>query len=111
MKGDTLNIKRITKHLQMGGDTSNPKQIAKHSQMRGNTLNPETLIPMIQLKLPTSQGGRHFKPLHLETDNPVEALNRSTQQTPTEEDEVLKQLQKTQANISLWGLLMVLYKH
>ena len=55
--------------------------------------------------------GRHFKPPHLETINLVEALNRSTQQTPAEEDEVLKQLQKTQANISLWGLLMVSYKH
>ena len=41
----------------------------------------------------------------------MEALNRSTQQTIAEEDEVLKQLQKTQANISLWGLLMAIYKH
>ena len=56
---------------------------------------------MTQQKLPTSQGGRHFKPPHLETDNLVEVLNKSTQQTPAEEDEVLKQLQKTQANISL----------
>ena len=85
---------RITKHSQMGGDTSNPKI--------------PTLIT--QQKLPTSQGGRHFKPLHLEIDNPVEALNRSTQQTLAKEDEVFKQLQKTQANISLWGLLMALYK-
>ena len=30
----------------------------------------------------------------------MEALNKSTQQTPTEEDEVLKQLQRTQANIN-----------
>ena len=55
--------------------------------------------------------GRHFKPPHLETNNLVEAFNRSTQQTPAKEDEVLKQLQKTQANISLWGLLMASYKH
>lgn len=55
-------------------------------------------------------GGRHFKPPHLEIDNPVEALNRSTQQTLAEEDEDFKQLQKTQANISLWGLLMASYK-
>ena len=55
--------------------------------------------------------GRHFKPPHLDTNNPVEALNRSTQQTPAKEDEVLKQLQKTQANISLWGLLIASYKH
>ena len=41
----------------------------------------------------------------------MEALNKSTQQTPAEEDEILKQLQKIQANISLWGLLVVLYKH
>ena len=41
----------------------------------------------------------------------MEALNRSTQKTLSEEDEVLKQLQKTQANISLWGLLMASYKH
>ena len=37
-------------------------------------------------------GGRHFKPPHLETDNLVEALNKVTQQTPNEEDEVLKLL-------------------
>jgi len=55
--------------------------------------------------------GRHFKPPHLETDNLIEALNKSTQQTPIEEEEVLKQLKKTQANISLWGLLMTSYKH
>ena len=41
----------------------------------------------------------------------MEALNKSTQKTPNEEDEVLKQLQKTQANISLWGLLMASNKH
>ena len=41
----------------------------------------------------------------------MEALNRSTRQTLTEKDEVLKQLQKTQANISLWGLLMASYKY
>ena len=85
--------KKTTKHQQM--DTSNPetlipKKINKHPQMRGDTSNLVILIPMIQPKLPTSQGGRHFKPLHLETDNPLEALNRSTQQTLAEEDEVLK---------------------
>ena len=55
--------------------------------------------------------GDTSNPSHLETNNPVEALNRSVRQTPAEEDEVLKQLQKTQANISLWGLLMASYKH
>jgi len=47
----------------------------------------------------------------LEIDNPVEALNKSTQQKPVEKDEVLKQLQKTQANKSLWGLLIASFKH
>ena len=84
-----------------GGDTSNPNQVTQHPQMGRDTLNPKIPILMNQQKFPTSQGGRHFKPPHLETDNPVEALNKSTQQTPAEEDEVLKQLQKTQANISL----------
>ena len=92
MGGDTSNPNQTTQHPQMGGDTSYPKKMAKHPQMGGNTSNPKTLTPMIQLKLPTSQGGRHFKPSYLETDNPVKALNRSTQQTPAKEDEVLKQL-------------------
>ena len=99
--GDTLNPNQVTQYLQMGGDTSNPNQMAQHPQMGGDTSNPNTPIWMTQQKLPTSQGGRHFKPPHLETDNPIEALNKATQQTPTEEDKVLKLLQKTQANISL----------
>ena len=68
--------------------------------------------------LTSTNGGRHFKPQdtdpndptkiayitregdtsnppHLETNNSVEALNKYSQQTPAEEDEVLKQLQKT----------------
>ena len=40
----------------------------------------------------STNGGRHFKPQHLKTHNLMEALNKSTQQTPAEEDEVLKQL-------------------
>ena len=71
--------------------------------MGGDTLNSKTLNQMTHEKLPTSQEGRHFKPSHLEIDNLVEALNKATQQTLNEVDEVLKQLQKTQANISLWG--------
>ena len=82
----------------MGGDTSNPNQTTKHLQMGRDTSNPKIPILMTQQKLPTSQrggGGRHFKPPNLEIDNPVEVLNKSTLQTPFEEDEVLKQLQKT----------------
>ena len=71
--------------------------------MGGDTLNSKTLNQMTHKKLPTSQEGRDFKPSHLEIDNLVEALNKATQQTLNEVDEVLKQLQKTQANISLWG--------
>jgi len=44
----------------------------------------------------------------LEVDNLIDALNKST---TNPKDEVLKQLQKTQTNISLWGLLMASYKH
>ena len=39
-----------------------------------------------------NMGGRHFKLPHLETNYSVEALNKATQQTHNEEDEVLKQL-------------------
>ena len=60
--------------------------------MGGDTSNPKISIQITQQKLPTSQGGRHFKPPHLETDNLIEALNKSTQQKPTKKDEVLKQL-------------------
>ena len=60
--------------------------------MGGDTSNPKIPILMTQQKLPTLQGGRHFKLPHLETDNLTEALNKYTQQTPAEEDEFLKQL-------------------
>ena len=87
----------------MEGDTSNPK--------RGKHFKPEDTDPNDPTKIAHIIRGRHFKPPHLETNNLVEALNRSTQQTLAEEDEVFKQLQKTQANISLWGLLMASYRH
>ena len=121
MEGDTSNPKRIIKHPQTGGDNSNPKRITRHLQTRGDTSKPQEnnqtstnggrhFKPQENSQTPTNLE-RHFKPLYLETDNPVEALNRHTQQTPAKEDEVLKQLQKTQANISLWVLLMASYKH
>ncbi|KAK4595541.1 hypothetical protein RGQ29_013854 [Quercus rubra] len=58
-------------------------------------------------------GGKHFKPSHLEADNPLEALNQQLKNTQLQpkDDIVLKQLQKTQANISLWGLLVASYHH
>ena len=60
-----------------------------------------------------TRGGRHFKPSYLEADDQVEALNRPSRPTQLqlEDDLVLKQLQKTQANISLWGLLTASYHH
>ena len=62
----------------MGGDTSSPNQMTHHPYMGGDTSNPKILTQMTHKKSPTSQGGRHFKPPHLETDNPIEALNKST---------------------------------
>ena len=93
MGGDNSNPNQIPQHPNMKRDTLNPNQMTQHLHARSDTSNPKTLKQMIHQKLPTSQGGRHFKPLHLETDNSIEALNKSTQQTSTEEDEVLKQLQ------------------
>lgn len=58
-----------------------------------------------------TRGGKHYKPPHLEANNPIEALMLQIQPTPVESDIVLKQLQKTQENISLWGLLMASYEH
>ena len=66
--------------------------MAKHSQIGGKHFKPQDTDPNDSTKIATSQGGRHFKPPHLETDNLVEASNKSTQHTPAKEDEVLKQL-------------------
>ena len=49
-----------------------------------------------------TRGGRHFKPPHLESENPLEDLEG--QRRPSlqeEEDEVLRQLKKTNANITI----------
>ena len=59
-----------------------------------------------------TRGGRHFKPSYLENENPVEALEKGQRpEIYDEEDEVLKQLKKTQANITIWRLLMASLKH
>ena len=40
-------------------------------------------------------GGRHFKPPTFGNRQPCESPNKAAQETPNEEDRVLKQLQKT----------------
>ncbi|XP_077223062.1 uncharacterized protein LOC143856681 [Tasmannia lanceolata] len=64
-----------------------------------------------------TRGGRIFKPVELRAENPAEvvrAAEAQKQNKPSceEEDEsLLRQLKKTQANISIWGLLMASPKH
>ncbi|XP_077215923.1 uncharacterized protein LOC143850576 [Tasmannia lanceolata] len=64
-----------------------------------------------------TRGGRIFKPAELRAENPAEvvrAAEAQKQNKPSceEEDEsLLRQLKKTQANISIWGLLMASPKH
>ncbi|XP_077237383.1 uncharacterized protein LOC143879076 [Tasmannia lanceolata] len=63
-----------------------------------------------------TRGGRVFKPAELRAENPAEVVraaeNLKQKQTVDEEEEnLLKQLKKTQANVSIWGLLMASPKH
>ncbi|XP_077242456.1 uncharacterized protein LOC143882969 [Tasmannia lanceolata] len=64
-----------------------------------------------------TRGGRIFKPVELRAENPAEVVRAAEvqkQNKPSyeEEDEnLLRQLKKTQANISIWGLLMASPKH
>ncbi|XP_077215777.1 uncharacterized protein LOC143850404 [Tasmannia lanceolata] len=63
-----------------------------------------------------TRGGRVFKPAELRVENPAEVVraaeNLKQKQTVDEEEEnLLKQLKKTQANVSIWGLLMASPKH
>ncbi|XP_077248864.1 uncharacterized protein LOC143888358 [Tasmannia lanceolata] len=63
-----------------------------------------------------TRGGRVFKPAKLRAENPAEVVraaeNLKQDQTVDEEEEnLLKQLKKTQANVSIWGLLMASPKH
>lgn len=53
-----------------------------------------------------------FKPAHLRSDNPTaETEAKKESQVAEEDNEVIKQLKKTQANISIWGLLMASKSH
>ncbi|XP_077252695.1 uncharacterized protein LOC143892114 [Tasmannia lanceolata] len=63
-----------------------------------------------------TRGGRVFKPAELRVDNPAEVARRvnnqkQKQRLEEEEDNLLNQLKKTQANVSIWGLLMASPKH
>ncbi|XP_077222136.1 uncharacterized protein LOC143855979 [Tasmannia lanceolata] len=63
-----------------------------------------------------TRGGRVFKPAELRVDNPPEVARavdsqKQKQRFDEEEDNLLNQLKKTQANISIWGLLMASLKH
>ncbi|XP_077230199.1 uncharacterized protein LOC143863420 [Tasmannia lanceolata] len=64
-----------------------------------------------------TRGGRVFKPAELRAENPAEAVRAAENQgqnrpsADEEEDNLLKQLKKTQANVSIWGLLMSSSKH
>ncbi|XP_077251880.1 uncharacterized protein LOC143891126 [Tasmannia lanceolata] len=64
-----------------------------------------------------TRGGRIFKPVELRAENPAEVVRApeaQKQNKPSceEEDEnLLRQLKKTQAYISIWGLLMASPKH
>ncbi|XP_077222123.1 uncharacterized protein LOC143855965 [Tasmannia lanceolata] len=64
-----------------------------------------------------TRGGRIFKPTELRAENPAEVVRAAEAQKQSkpgceEEDEnLLRQLKKTQANISIWGLLMASPKH
>ncbi|XP_077222149.1 uncharacterized protein LOC143855993 [Tasmannia lanceolata] len=64
-----------------------------------------------------TRGGRVFKPPELIAENPAEisrAAGNQRQNRPVTEEEdesLLKQLKKTQVNISVWGLLMSSSQH
>ncbi|XP_077246067.1 uncharacterized protein LOC143885917 [Tasmannia lanceolata] len=65
-----------------------------------------------------TRGGRVFKPVELRVENPAEVARgvdhqnqKQKQSLDDEEDNLLKQLKKTQANVSIWGLLMASPKH
>ncbi|XP_077246134.1 uncharacterized protein LOC143886015 [Tasmannia lanceolata] len=63
-----------------------------------------------------TRGGRVFKPAELRVENPAEVARgvdhqKQKQRLDEEEDNLLNQLKKTQANVSIWGLLMASPKH
>ena len=65
-----------------------------------------------------TRSGKHYKPSFLEKDHlgrnigegskPMEPKGKEEKE---EKDRVLTQLKKTQAHVSIWGLLMASHKH
>ena len=65
-----------------------------------------------------TRSGKHYKPSFLEKDHlgrnmeegskPIEPKRKEEKE---EKDRVLTQLKKTQAHVSIWGLLMASHKH
>ncbi|XP_077226414.1 uncharacterized protein LOC143859646 [Tasmannia lanceolata] len=64
-----------------------------------------------------TRGGCVFKPPELSAENPAEVVRAAENQrhnrlvTKEEDESLLKQLEKTQANIFVWSLLMASLKH
>ncbi|XP_077221648.1 uncharacterized protein LOC143855417 [Tasmannia lanceolata] len=61
-----------------------------------------------------TRGGHVFKPAELRVENPAELARASElfkSKSDEEDENLLRQLKKTQANISIWGLLMNSAKH
>jgi len=89
---------QLIQHPHMKGDTSNPTLIIQHPYMGGDTSNPQDIEPSDQSKIVhiiKGGGGRHFKPPTFGNRQTCESPNKAAQETPNEEDRVLKQLQKT----------------
>ena len=64
-----------------------------------------------------TRSGKHYEPSFLEKDYPGRDIGEGSKPTEPkekeeeEEDQVLTQLKKTQAHVSVWGLLMASHKY
>ena len=65
-----------------------------------------------------TRSGKHYKPSFLEKDHPGRDIGEGSKpikpkgkEEKEEEDRVLTHLKKTQAHVSVWGLLMTSHKH
>ncbi|KAH7846205.1 hypothetical protein Vadar_011211 [Vaccinium darrowii] len=59
-----------------------------------------------------TRSGRHYKPTHLVGEESSEAaVTKDAREEDLGDDDVLKQLKRTGANITLWQLIMASHKH